>query len=74
VPSSGKLYHHKMKLNKLTKESKMEEIMRDVYEKHSAYLDNKKVNPQQIISSFFTIINSILFFFKILKINTIQKF
>jgi len=39
-----------MKLNKITKESKLEEIMREVYEKHSIYLDNKKVNPQQMIS------------------------
>lgn len=51
VPSTGKLYHHKMRLNKLTKESKLEELMREIYEKHSAYLDNKKVNPQQMISN-----------------------
>jgi len=55
VPSTGKLYHHKMRLNKLTKESKLEELMREIYEKHSAYLDNKKVNPQQMISKIFFI-------------------
>jgi hypothetical protein len=56
VPSTGKLYHHKMKLNKLTKESKIEEIMREIYEKHSAYLDNKKVLPNQMISKYNLII------------------
>ena len=27
VPSTGKLYHHKMRLRNLTKESKIEEVM-----------------------------------------------
>ena len=50
VPSSGKLYHHKIRLNKLNKDSKIEEVMREVYEKHSHYLDSKKINPNQIKS------------------------
>lgn len=50
VPSSGKLYHHKIRLPKFSKEAKNEEIMREIYEKHSAYLDNKKINPTQMIS------------------------
>ena len=52
VPSTGKLYHHKIRLYKLTKESKMEDIMREIYEKHTGYLDNKKVIPTQMISNF----------------------
>lgn len=40
-----------MRLNKLTKDSKIEESMREIYEKHSAYLDNKKVLPTQMISN-----------------------
>jgi centrosomal protein CEP19 len=50
VPSTGKLYHHKIRLNKLNKDTKSEEAMREIYEKHSAYLDNKKVYPQQMLS------------------------
>jgi hypothetical protein len=50
VPSTGKLYHHKIRLNKLNIDTKSEEAMREVYEKHSAYLDNKKVYPQQMLS------------------------
>ena len=58
VPSSGKLYHHKIRLSKLNKDTKSEEAMREIYEKHSAYLDNKKINPTQMLSK------KIQYFFK----------
>ena len=51
VPSSGKLYHHKIRLPKINIETKSEDTMREVYEKHSAYLDNKKINPTQMLSN-----------------------
>ncbi len=50
VPSVGKLYHHKIKLNKLQYESDINDIMREIYEKHSMYLDPKKIKPTQILS------------------------
>jgi len=50
IPTTGKLYHHKIKLIKLSSDTKIEDIMKDIYEKHCSYLDHKKVNPQQILS------------------------
>jgi len=49
VPSSGKLYHHKIKLNNLKTDSNIAEVMKEVYEKHYQYLDNKKISPNQIL-------------------------
>lgn len=50
VPSTGKLYHHKIKLPKLKFDSNIQEVMKEVYEKHFLYLDSKKINPNQIAS------------------------
>ena len=50
IPSSGKLYHHKIKLNKLKSDSSIQETMKEIYEKHYLYLDNKKIKPDQISS------------------------
>jgi len=50
VQSTGKLYHHKIKIHKLSSESNIQEIMKEVYEKNYLYLDSKKVNPEQILS------------------------
>ena len=52
VPSCGKLYHHKIKLNKLKPESNLQEVMKEIYDKHYMYLDNKKIRPTQIVSNY----------------------
>ena len=48
-PSSGKLYHHKMRIHKLNQDKKTADIMKELYDRHQQYLDKKKVNPNQII-------------------------
>ena len=55
VPSTGKLYHHKMKLNKLQYESDLNQIMQELYDKHMIYLDARKIKPTQILSIYFII-------------------
>lgn len=50
VPSSNKLKHHKIKLPKLKPESKIDEIIKEIYEKHSIYLDQSKVPQKQILN------------------------
>ena len=49
APSTGKLYHHKMRLHKFTKEKNNAEIMKELYERHQAYLDKKKVSSEQLL-------------------------
>ena len=48
-PSSGKLYHHKIKLQKLSSKSKISEIIEDIYKNHNIYLNHHKVSKTQII-------------------------
>ena len=48
-PSTGKLYHHKMRLHKFTKDKSNAEVMKELYEKHQVYLDKKKVSSEQIL-------------------------
>ena len=48
-PSKNKLYHHKIKIKNLTNESKISDIVDDIYKKHGAYLNNKQVNKVKII-------------------------
>jgi len=48
TPSTGKLYHHKMRIHKLKKDKPTADIMKELYDKHNQYLDKKKVNPKQI--------------------------
>lgn len=50
IPSTGKLYHHKIRLNKLKSDSSIQETIKEIYEKHYLYLDNKKIKPEQIVS------------------------
>jgi centrosomal protein CEP19 len=50
TPSTGKLYHHKMKINRLQHESDINQIMNEIYEKHMIYLDARKIKPTQILS------------------------
>ena len=49
APSTGKLYHHKMRLHKFTKEKNNAEIIKELYERHQVYLDKKKVSSEQLI-------------------------
>ena len=49
TPSTGKLYHHKMRIHKLNRDKKTADIMKELYDRHTQYLDKKKVNPNQII-------------------------
>ena len=48
-PSKNKLYHHKIKIKNLTKETKISDIVDEIYKKHGPYLNNKKVNKVKII-------------------------
>eukprot|EP00357_Protocruzia_adherens_P011615 CAMPEP_0115008548 /NCGR_PEP_ID=MMETSP0216-20121206/22001_1 /TAXON_ID=223996 /ORGANISM="Protocruzia adherens, Strain Boccale" /LENGTH=466 /DNA_ID=CAMNT_0002376023 /DNA_START=119 /DNA_END=1519 /DNA_ORIENTATION=- len=48
VPSSGKLYHHKMRLRHMTAKSDPNEMIDYLYSKHSMYLHEKKVAEQQL--------------------------
>ena len=49
APSTGKLYHHKMRLHKFTKEKNTGEIMKELFERHQAYLDKKKISSEQLV-------------------------
>ena len=48
-PSKNKLYHHKIKIKNITKETKTSDIVEEIYKKHGAYLNNKQVNKVNII-------------------------
>jgi len=48
-PSNGKLYHHKIRLYNLKHDGNIQEVMKEIYEKHYLYLDNKKISPNQIL-------------------------
>ena len=48
-PSKNKLYHHKIKIKNLTKETKISDIVDEIYKRHGPYLNNKKVNKVKII-------------------------
>lgn len=50
VPSKKKLYHHKIRLPKLKYDSNIEEIIREIYEKHNEYLDSVKIPQTQILN------------------------
>ena len=49
APSTGKLYHHKMRLHKFKKEKNNAEIIKELYERHQIYLDKKKVSSEQLV-------------------------
>ena len=44
VPSTGKLYHHKMKMRRLTGNSTVKEGMNYLQKRHPLYFLNKKIN------------------------------
>ena len=49
APSTGKLYHHKMRLHKFKKEKNNAEIIKELYERHQVYLDKKKISSEQLV-------------------------
>ncbi len=48
VPSSGKLYHHKMKLSKLKADSDTQEMIEYLKNKNFQYFINNKISESQI--------------------------
>lgn len=52
IPSSGKLYHHKMKVLGLKKTSDNDEIIDALREKHSPYFATNKISDEQLSSTF----------------------
>lgn len=48
VPSTGKLYHHKMRLRNLTKESKISETMAYLEQRHPLYFMSPNLKREQI--------------------------
>ena len=48
VPSTGKLYHHKMKLRHLKADTKNEEAIEYLKKRHPLYFIADKVNEEQI--------------------------
>ena len=48
MPSTGKLYHHKMKLRRLRPTSTVEEQLAYLHRRHSLYFVVHKVNEAQI--------------------------
>jgi centrosomal protein CEP19 len=49
VPSTGKLYHHKMKLRDLTKSSDPYHYLEHIKRRHALYLSTSKVSDEQIL-------------------------
>lgn len=48
VPSTGKLYHHKMRLRMLTGDSDVEEMLSYLEKRHPLYFVNRKLSKDQI--------------------------
>jgi len=49
VPSTGKLYHHKMRLRNLKHDSSIDEMMQYLEKRHPLYFMNRKLSKEQII-------------------------
>lgn len=49
TPSTGKLYHHKMRLHKFTKEKNTTQALTELYDRHPLYLSKNKINTNQMI-------------------------
>lgn len=50
IPSTGKLYHHKMRINPSELKLPADSIYSRLRKKHSTYLDPTKISEQQVIS------------------------
>lgn len=51
VPSTGKLFHHKMKLRNLRPDSEVPDVMAELGKRHAAYLVSSRVSETQIKGS-----------------------
>lgn len=49
VPSTGKLYHHRMKLRDLSKNSDPYQFLDQIKRRHALYLNTSKVSDEQIL-------------------------
>ena len=57
MPSTGKLYHHKMKMRQLKYDSDPKEMLEYLKKRHPLYFLPDKLNPDQIEK----LINKVLF-------------
>lgn len=48
VPSTGKLYHHKMKMRRLTGNSTVKEALTYLHKRHPLYFVTNKINEDQV--------------------------
>lgn len=46
VPSTGKLYHHKIKLDFMTGDSNISDVLNIVQKKHASYFASNKITVQ----------------------------
>jgi hypothetical protein len=46
VPSTGKLYHHKMKMRQLTPESDTNEMLEYLQKRHPLYFTTNRIKPK----------------------------
>ena len=49
MPSTGKLYHHTMRLHKFTKEKKTIDALKELIDRHGQYLSQSKISSAQLI-------------------------
>lgn len=49
VPSTGKLYHHKMKMRRLTGNSTVKEALTYLHKRHPLYFVTNKINEEQVV-------------------------
>lgn len=49
VPSTGKLYHHTMRLHKFTKENTTIDALKELIARHGQYLSQSKISSNQMI-------------------------
>ena len=69
MPSTGKLYHHKMKLRHLKYDTKTEEVIEYLRKRHPLYFIAHKLSVEQITD----LINRLKFKIKQLGIVTQQE-
>ena len=55
VPSLGKLYHHKIKIQKLKETSQPVEILDQIKKKHEQYIQEDKITDDQLIGKIITL-------------------
>ena len=49
VPSTGKLYHHKMNLKDLNKSTNLHQFFEQIKKKHALYLNTSKIAEDQVM-------------------------